>query len=192
MGDIEVIKEKIEEMSYNKAKIEQKTNDLEKLQTEVHVLQRVLLEEKQKLRALEDEKNTPLNVHPWRRIEGSDPAIFSMLLKVQELQKELVSKTEQVLEKDLLIQQKERLYIELRRVISHMPGVEEHEQWEKCRKDLNSKQDQYNQIKEHIRETRLKIRQFKDHRQDLLMQWEDIGARYRATMVRAASENNKL
>lgn len=50
----------------------------------------------------------------WRKLEGSDPSMFEMIQKVQTLQKRLIGKTEEVVEKDLLIQEKEKLYIELK------------------------------------------------------------------------------
>ena len=40
--------------------------------------------------------------------------MFEMIQKVQTLQKRLIGKTEEVVEKDLLIQEKEKLYIELK------------------------------------------------------------------------------
>jgi hypothetical protein len=40
----------------------------------------------------------------WRRLEGSDPATYEMIQKIQTLQRRLISKTEEVVEKDLLIQ----------------------------------------------------------------------------------------
>lgn len=40
----------------------------------------------------------------WRKLEGSDPAAYEMVLKIQALQKRLIAKTEEVVEKDLAIQ----------------------------------------------------------------------------------------
>lgn len=37
-------------------------------------------------------------------MEGSDPTTYEMILKIQMLQKRLIAKTEEVVEKDLLIQ----------------------------------------------------------------------------------------
>jgi hypothetical protein len=47
----------------------------------------------------------------WRKLEGSDPSMFEMIQKIQTLQKRLISKTEEAVEKDLLIQEKEKLYV---------------------------------------------------------------------------------
>ena len=40
----------------------------------------------------------------WRKLEGSDPTTYEMVLKIQALQRRLIAKTEEVVEKDLLIQ----------------------------------------------------------------------------------------
>lgn len=47
-----------------------------------------------------------------------------MIQKIQTLQKRLIVKTEQVVEKDLVIKEKEKLYQELKGVLSRQPGPE--------------------------------------------------------------------
>lgn len=71
---------------------------------QVHHLSRELLQERTKVKALSEELENPLNVHRWRKLEGSDPSTYEMIQKIQTLQKRLISKTEEVVEKDLLIQ----------------------------------------------------------------------------------------
>lgn len=70
---------------------------------QVHHLGRELLQERTKVKALSEELENPLNVHRWRKLEGSDPAMYELIQKVQVLQKRLIGKTEEVVEKDLLI-----------------------------------------------------------------------------------------
>jgi len=43
------------------------------LKREAFLLQRDLTKERLKNRALEDQQSNPLNVHRWRKLEGSDP-----------------------------------------------------------------------------------------------------------------------
>ena len=66
---------------------------------QVFQLQRELLQERTKVKALSEELENPMNVHRWRKLEGSDPATFEMLQKVKTLQKRLISKTEEAVEK---------------------------------------------------------------------------------------------
>jgi hypothetical protein len=43
-------------------------------------------------------------------LSGSDPATYELIQKVQMLQKKLISKTEEVVEKSLVLQDKDKLY----------------------------------------------------------------------------------
>ena len=49
---------------------------------------------------------------------GSDPSTYEMMQKVKTLQKRLISKTEEAVEKDLALQEKEKLYLEMRRAFT--------------------------------------------------------------------------
>jgi len=69
-----------------------------------------------------------MNVHRWRKLEGSDPQTYEMITKAHKLQKTLIRKTEEVAAKDGLIQQKEKLYVELRAILARQPGPEVAEQ----------------------------------------------------------------
>ena len=51
-----------------------------------------------------------------------------MIQKIQALQKRLIAKTEEVVEKELLIQEKEKLYVELKHILARQPGPEVAEQ----------------------------------------------------------------
>ena len=62
-------------------------------------------------------------MHRWRKLEGSDPTAYEMIQKIQALQKRLIAKTEEVVEKDLLVREKEKLYRSSRR-FSRQPGPE--------------------------------------------------------------------
>merc|ERR1711937_847144 len=59
--------------------------------------QRELLREKTRCRALEEELENPMNIHRWRRLEGSDPSSYELIQQVHALQKRLIQKTEEVL-----------------------------------------------------------------------------------------------
>jgi len=52
---------------------------------------------------LHDELAKPLNVHRWRKLESTDIYTYELIQKIQSLQKRLIAKTEEVMEKDVLI-----------------------------------------------------------------------------------------
>ncbi len=94
------------------------------------------------VKALSEELENPLNVHRWRKLEGSDPSTYEMIQKIQTLQKRLIAKTEEVVEKDLLIQEKEKLYMELKNILARQPGPEVAEQLSVYQANLREKTKQ--------------------------------------------------
>ncbi len=65
-----------------------------------------------------------------------------MIQKIQTLQKRLISKTEEVVEKELLIQEKEKLYVELKHILARQPGPEVAEQLQIYQQTLKEKTKQ--------------------------------------------------
>merc|ERR1719454_220938 len=84
------------------------------LKREIHHLNKLLLREEAKAKALQEELENPMNVHRWRELDGSDPATFEAIKKVKKLQETLIAKTAEVVTKDRMIQDKEKLYVQLR------------------------------------------------------------------------------
>lgn len=65
-----------------------------------------LTRERLKITALAEELELPINVHRWRKLETSDPERYSLVIKVRSLQRVLISKSDSVVKKSLLIQEK--------------------------------------------------------------------------------------
>jgi len=103
-------------------------NTSDEVKREIFRLQRDLLQEKTKVKALSEELENPLNIHRWRKLEGSDPSTFEMIQKIQTLQKRVINKTEQVVEKEEQITNKEKMIVELKKVLARQPGPEVAEQ----------------------------------------------------------------
>ena len=95
-----------------------------------------------KAKALTEELENPMNVHRWRKLEGSDPSTFELIQKIQALQKRLIAKTEEVVQKELLIQEKEKLYTELKHILARQPGPEVAEQLSIYQQTLKQKTKQ--------------------------------------------------
>merc|ERR1712190_603051 len=93
-------------------KAQQQVANIDDLKKEVFQLQRELLQERTKVKALSEELENPMNVHRWRKLEGSDPQMYELIQKVRTLQKRLIAKTEEVVTKDFQIQKKEQLHKE--------------------------------------------------------------------------------
>lgn len=102
-----VIQEKHRLLLVEKAKI----HDIDDLRRTKISLEGSLIEEKRKVSALTIEIERPLNVHRWRHLENSDPEAYKVITKIQRLQKELIEISGQVSQTELMIQQKEKLYL---------------------------------------------------------------------------------
>ncbi|KAG9461393.1 hypothetical protein GDO78_017029 [Eleutherodactylus coqui] len=109
---------------------------------EVYHMQKELLRERTRGRALEEELENPMNVHRWRKLEASDPGSYELIQKIHTLQKRLINKTEEVVEKELLLQEKEKLYIELKHILARQPGPEAAEQLQIYQQTLREKTKQ--------------------------------------------------
>lgn len=112
-------------------KIKRELNDAEMdtecipdLKREIFLLEKEILEQQQKEKFLKDELEKPLNVHRWRKLESTDIDTYELIQKIQSLQKRLIAKTEEVSEKDVMIQEKEKLYIELKNILAKQSGPE--------------------------------------------------------------------
>merc|ERR1712005_51542 len=103
-----------------------------------------------KCKALGEELENPMNVHRWRKLEGSDPAAYEMIQKVKTLQKRLIAKTEEVVEKDLQIQEKEKLYVELKNILARQPGPEVAEQLATYQQSLTERAKQMEQMEAEL------------------------------------------
>ena len=123
LNDLRVLKLKVKDLMRELMIVKSKHKQMDDVKREVFHLQKELLQERQKVKALSEELENPMNVHRWRKLEGSDPATYEMIQKIQTLQKRLISKTEEVVEKDLLIQEKEKLYVELKNILARQPGL---------------------------------------------------------------------
>ncbi|CBZ52601.1 hypothetical protein NCLIV_023900 [Neospora caninum Liverpool] len=133
-----------EELSllYEKIKIQQST--LQKGEAQYRFAWPVLglflsTSERTKVKALSESLENPMNVHRWRRLEGSDPSKLEMLAKIQSLQKRLIAKTDQVIDRDLMIQEKEKLYVELKTKLAAYPGPQTAEQMQVFQRTLREK-----------------------------------------------------
>eukprot|EP01086_Lenisia_limosa_P012042 TRINITY_DN3928_c0_g1_i1.p1 TRINITY_DN3928_c0_g1~~TRINITY_DN3928_c0_g1_i1.p1 ORF type:complete len:819 (-),score=286.88 TRINITY_DN3928_c0_g1_i1:260-2716(-) len=139
MEDIRLLKNKINDLKREIHVIKSSATHVDNLKNEVYHLQRELLQERTKVKALSEELENPMNIHRWRKLEGSDPATYELIQKIQTLQKRLIAKTEEVVEKDLQIVEKEKVYMEVKAMLARQPGPEVAEQVNVYKSQLKEK-----------------------------------------------------
>lgn len=132
------------------------------LKKQIHLLSKLLLREETKAKALQEELENPMNVHRWWRLEGSDPATYEDIMKVKSLQKLLIAKTEEVVEKDSLIQEKEKLYVQLKNIIARQPGPEVAEQLAWYSQNLKEKTQHMKQMAAELEMYHNKVQDLRD------------------------------
>ncbi|NXR27544.1 CFA58 protein, partial [Cinclus mexicanus] len=142
MEDMRILKLEIKKLQREKGVLGKSVANVEELRWEFNHMQKELLREQTRCKILEEELQKPLQVHRWRKLEASDPTTYELILKIQRLQKRLISKTSEVMEKEFLLQEKEKLYVELRHVLARQPGPEATEQLQQYRNVLREKTKQ--------------------------------------------------
>jgi predicted nucleic acid-binding Zn-ribbon protein len=106
------------EISEVKRKIEvarKQIGDVPKYADEIVQLKNELNEEKNKENALAAELENPDNLNRWRELEGEDPDQEALEAKIQVLEERLNQKKEQLLEKELIIDELTTLSEKLRK-----------------------------------------------------------------------------
>jgi len=151
---------------------------LDGLRAEVYTLQRELLQDRTKVKALSEELENPDNTHRWRKLEGSDPGTYEMVQKIQALQKRLIAKTEEVVEKDLLIQEKDKLYVELKNILARQPGPEVAEQLSIYQQGLRDKTKSMKAMASELNMYQAQVSESKYEMEKLTRELQDVKRKY--------------
>lgn len=144
------------------------------LRREIFLLEKELLEQQQKAKFLTDELEKPLNVHRWRKLECTDPETYELIQKIQSLQKRLIAKTEEVSEKDVLIQEKEKLYIELKNILAKQSGPEVAEKLQVYQQNLKERAKQLKDMVAELKNYQAQVNAYRFENERLDKQISDI------------------
>eukprot|EP00873_Tetraselmis_striata_P013169 jgi/Tetstr1/433433/TSEL_022707.t1 len=178
LNEIRVLKIKLNDLKRELHILKNSVANIDVLKREVHHLGRELLQERTKVKALSEELENPLNVHRWRKLEGSDPSTYELIQKIQTLQKRLIAKTEEVVEKDLLIQEKEKLYVELKNILARQPGPEVAEQLSVYQANLREKTKQMKAMASELNMFQAQVNEYKYEIERLTRDLNDMKRKY--------------
>jgi len=162
VAEINVLRAEIRETKAQVSEARNQVTNVTNLRREIHHLNKTLLREESKAQALQDELSITMNVHRWRELEGSDPATFEMIKRVKKLQKELICKTEEVVEKEAQIQDKEKLYVQLKHIIARQPGPEVAEQLAWYSQNLKEKTNHMKQMAAELETYHSQVKDLRD------------------------------
>ncbi|CAL8087230.1 unnamed protein product [Calicophoron daubneyi] len=193
LQDLNLLKQEVRKLRREKAVFQSTASKVEDLKAEIHKIHRDLIRERTRAKALEEELQNPVNVHRWRKLEiyyfegwrefkflpeGSDPSTYEMILKIQTLQKRLINKTEEVVEKELLIQEKEKLYVELKHILARQPGPEVAEQLNIYQNMIRDKTKQMKAMAAEMNMYQNQINQYKGELEILSQELADVKKKY--------------
>lgn len=126
--DIEILDNTIRDLTRELTIYKQRANQLGEFYDEINKINKELIEEKLKVKGLSEELENPKNKYRWRNLEGTDCDTNELISKIENLQKRLIAKTEEVVAKDLMINTQEQTIKNLEQVMSRQPGIEEAQQ----------------------------------------------------------------
>ncbi|KAK7110498.1 cilia- and flagella-associated protein 58-like [Littorina saxatilis] len=178
LEDIRVLKLEIKKLRREKAVLQKSVANVEDLRREVYHIQRELLRERTRCKALEEELENPMNIHRWRKLEGSDPSTYEMIQKIHTLQKRLIQKTEEVVEKELLIQEKEKLYLELKHILARQPGPEVAEQLQIYQQTLKEKTKQMKAMASELNMYESQVGEYKYEIERIARELQEVKKKY--------------
>uniref|UniRef100_A0A8C0U6T6 Cilia and flagella associated protein 58 n=1 Tax=Cyanistes caeruleus TaxID=156563 RepID=A0A8C0U6T6_CYACU len=178
MEDMRILRLEIKKLRREKGILGKSVANVEELRCEFNHMQKELLREQTRCKILEEELQKPLQVHRWRRLEASDPTTFELILKVQRLQKRLISKTGEVIEKEFLLQEKEKLYVELRHVLARQPGPEATEQLQQYRNILREKTKQIKALSSELTMCETQSKEYKHEIERLNSELLEVKKKY--------------
>ena len=150
LGDINILKSQIAELKGEVTNSKKEASMVFDLRKEKYYLEKELLDEKVKVKALSEEVENTMNVHRWRKLEGTEPEAYELITKIHTLQRRLISKTEEVVEKNNELKQLENEYEQLKTTISRNPGPETHDKIDECKNILSEKQKQMKNMEQEL------------------------------------------
>ena len=176
--DIRMLRLKIAELKRNVHMAQLRVKNVSDLKDHVVTLQRQLALERTKVQALSEELENPQNYLRWRKLEGEDLTEAEMAQKIQALQKRLIAKTEECVEKDIVIQEKRKLYIELKTILARQPGPEVAEQLNVYQQDLRQKNSTMKRMASELNMTSTTISEQKYEVERLSREVQDAKKKY--------------
>ena len=84
---IEVLKDTMKDLMRQLKTFKKKVMEIPELKKNVHSLHKELIEERLKVKALSEELENPMNVHRWRKLEGTESEAYEMITKLHTLHK---------------------------------------------------------------------------------------------------------
>uniref|UniRef100_A0A7S3Z1R3 Cilia- and flagella-associated protein 58 central coiled coil domain-containing protein n=1 Tax=Lotharella globosa TaxID=91324 RepID=A0A7S3Z1R3_9EUKA len=132
-------------------KYEKEIEDFKDLKQKIGQTQREIIQEKLRIKALFEEMNKAVNIHRWRILRDTDTEAYVKIEQVRRLQQQIMRKATQADKKEAMIREREKLYVELRRVLARQPGEKALEQLKVYEVSLKEKRSKLKSLNSELK-----------------------------------------
>lgn len=171
--NIGMLRERVQDLRGNLKSSMARIRYVEDMKRSITTLQRQLIHERTKVKSLFEELQTPMNVHRWRTLDGSNPQEYENILKLQTLERRLIGKTEELRQKQIIIGDKEKQYNDLKNVLARQPGPEIAEQLAVYHDQILRRAEQIAHMDSELSNTRTLVDQFSHDKEKLQSELQD-------------------
>ncbi|XP_044753434.1 cilia- and flagella-associated protein 58-like [Coccinella septempunctata] len=194
LDDIKLLKIEIKRLRQEKILLTKSADNVSDLRQEVFHLERDLTRARLKCRALEEEVQNPLNVHRWRKLEGSDPEVMDLLQKIQLLQKRLLHQSSEAVERERQLKEVQRLYLNLRQVLAQQPSPSVKEELNKTQKALRLRGNKLKCLVSELNMAEYQAKEYQISLQKVTDELKDLKKKYLADKkkeeLRSSAQNS--
>lgn len=108
-------------------------------QSEIETLNKQLADEKQKVKELSEELESPKNRSRWRQVGEIDQDIYELMQKIQDIQKKLIKKTEEIITIELDISTQDQTIENIKNILEKHPDTKEAQKFSILQKSVRAK-----------------------------------------------------
>ncbi|XP_050681914.1 cilia- and flagella-associated protein 58-like [Leptidea sinapis] len=162
--DIRLLRLEIIRLRKEKNLLSKGIENMTDLRLEVFNLEREVGRERLRVRALEEALETPLNVHRWRKLQGTDPESVHLTHKLRLTQKKVLAQSEMLVLKDRELKETRNLYSAVKDMLALQPSPEIQQTLNKTQRALAQRT---NKMKCLLAELSMREKQVSDLRLEL-------------------------
>ncbi|ORZ39499.1 hypothetical protein BCR44DRAFT_1482746 [Catenaria anguillulae PL171] len=174
----QALERRVREQAKERRLLDLATQDYDFLKKAVCQLKAELLEEQSHIKVLADEIKNPVNIHRWRKLEGSDPGQLETIQLVHSLQRTLIARAAEDAAKEAEIHEREQTYLQLKEIHSRQVGPEAHEQVAELDTVLADKMAKHKHMQTEVEMYRAQINEYKYKMSGLERQLAELKALY--------------
>lgn len=178
LAEITILYERIGDSRQVISEYKKETDLIEELKFKQCRLSNEVVFEKTRVKALEEQLEYPVNIHRWRKLEGSNPKAFEMIQLVHTLQKKISKKIDEdkALGEKLALHQE--TYLQCKALLSKQVGPEALEQLSEYEKIHKEKSGQVRHLEAELNMYQAQSKEYKHSIVVLDVEIADLKKRY--------------